>query len=972
MSETSSHQPAPRAKGSSLHPALGTEPTGSAPGSASGRALVGDGQTVISSRPPVPDLPYAGSVPSESARQWEGEQLGQFVLQKFVGGGGMGIVFRAHDTTLDREVAVKVLSRDQSADEETLRRFRNEAQSAARLNHDNIARVFYVGEDRGVHYIVFEFIEGINIRDLVDREGPLPLNQALSYTYQIALALDHASQRSVIHRDIKPSNVLVTPDGKAKLVDMGLARLNQMAQASNDLTASGVTLGTFDYISPEQARDPRSADVRSDLYSLGCSFYYMLTGRPPFPEGTVLQKLLQHQGDVPPDPRSVRPELPPQVSRVLTRLLAKNPAERYQQPLELLEELAHLAQLLGVQLGEAPPPRSALLPARRELPWQRHLPWLVPVVALLLVVLGLEIYGSQTPPPPAPLWSVSSAGSTSPAKLAPKPAEIQSPTYARPETAHPLRPDDSAGGTAGAGTTTMPPRTDNPGVSSSTRPEGPAGGGRPIPDGAHDVVPTPNPNTLEGMLDLWNRLREAAQKRQAADSNGDGFNLSGSAVDPPPNLPAQGAGQILTVGDDSLPNNFTSLLAACSAAKDGDVVELHYNGSRTERPLILSNVKLTIRAGNGYRPTVVFAPELDKPIAEARMVSVSGGQLLVRNVQWELELPANSPTERSLFEAQHADLLDFENCTFTVRSQPPYYGGVAIFDVKSPPGAGTMDMSSGTAMGSHVVSIHLENCVARGEATLLRDTDLQAVRLTWTDGLLAIGERMLVTEGASLEPRQETTVEVVLRHVTAMVGGGLVLMTSSDEEPYQVVVDLRVSDSVIATTGSAPLVEQRGPAGIEEFQARFRWSADSVYFQGFSNFWQIMNSAGPGGAKQLSFDDWREWWRFSSRNQFAGPGAVVWSAAPPASRPFHSHQASDHVLSSTSAAVGGASDGGDAGAPLPYLPTLSPAPPQSERTESSRSETMPPDTRPMAAPMPMPAEPMLMPPEPLRMPEIND
>ncbi len=118
-----------------------------------------------------------------------------------------------------------MLSRDQASDEEALRRFRNEAQSAARLNHDNIARVHYVGEDRGVHYIVFEFIEGVNLRDRVEQAGPLPLAEALSYTYQVAEALDHASQRDVIHRDIKPSNVLITPDGRAKLVDMGLARL---------------------------------------------------------------------------------------------------------------------------------------------------------------------------------------------------------------------------------------------------------------------------------------------------------------------------------------------------------------------------------------------------------------------------------------------------------------------------------------------------------------------------------------------------------------------------------------------------------------------------------------------------------------------------------------------------------------------------------------------------------------------------
>jgi hypothetical protein len=228
---------------------------------------------------------------------------------------------------------------------------------------------------------------------------------------------------------------------------------------------------------------------------------------------------------------------------------------------------------------------------------------------------------------------------------------------------------------------------------------------------------------------------------------------------------------------------------------------------------------------------------------------------------------------------------------------------------------------------------------------------------------------MLITEGASLEPRQETTVEIVLRHVTAMVGGGLVLMTSSDEEPYQVVVDVRAADSVIATTGSAPLVEQRGSAGIEEFQARFRWSADGVYFQGFNNFWQIMNSAGPGGAKQLSFDDWQAWFQFTSQDQFAGSNAVVWSAPPPAARPFHAHLASDYVLSNTSAAVGGATDEGDAGAPLPYLPTLSVEP---SRSDPARSEAMPPPARPMSPPMPMPADPVRMPPEPMIMPEIDN
>ena len=178
----------------------------------------------------------------------------------------MGRVFRALDTRLGRTVALKILPPEQASDPDALQRFQNEAQSAARLDHDNIARAYYVGEDRGLHYIVFEFIEGVNIRLLVEQKGPLPLAEAISYTLQVAEALAHADARDVVHRDIKPSNVLITPEGRVKLIDMGLARLRHADPAAADLTASGVTLGTFDYISPEQARDPRNADIRSDIY----------------------------------------------------------------------------------------------------------------------------------------------------------------------------------------------------------------------------------------------------------------------------------------------------------------------------------------------------------------------------------------------------------------------------------------------------------------------------------------------------------------------------------------------------------------------------------------------------------------------------------------------------------------------------------------------------------------------------------
>ena len=293
-------------------------------------------------------------------------------------------------------MAVKVLSQRQSQDEETVRRFKQEAQSAARLDHDNIARVYFVGEHELWHFIVFEFIEGTNIRDLVDEQGPLDIEDAVAYTLQTAEALAHACERDVVHRDIKPSNILITPQGRAKLVDMGLARLQQVEASGDDLTASGVTLGTFDYISPEQARDPRSADVRSDLYSLGCSLYFMLTGRPPFPGGTVLQKLLSHTTDAPPDPRALRPDLPQSLVQIINKLLAKKPEARYQSPRELIGELLLLADELGLSIAT----RGStvwLAPSRKaEASWRRHLPWAASVAALLAAVLILDMRLSRS------------------------------------------------------------------------------------------------------------------------------------------------------------------------------------------------------------------------------------------------------------------------------------------------------------------------------------------------------------------------------------------------------------------------------------------------------------------------------------------------------------------------------------------------------------------------------------------------
>jgi serine/threonine-protein kinase len=352
-------------------------------------------QTVISRGGPLALAPIVdGLHPRELGRTLEGQQLDHVVLEEFVGGGGMGAVFRAWDTDLHRTVAVKVLSNYQTDDSETERRFQMEGRSAARLDHPNIARVHYVGQDLGVRYIVFEYIEGTNVRDLVTTAGPLTASDALNYTLQIAGALAHAFLREVVHRDIKPSNILITPDGLAKLVDMGLARYEAPGRGEHDETETGVTLGTFDYIAPEQAKNPRDADVKSDIYSLGCTLFFMLTGRPPFPHGTALQKVLAHAGDAAPDVREFRPDVSGELAEILAKMLAKRPEDRFTDPTELVAALAGQLDSLG-GIGPHYVTLLAAPPLTMETTWmRRHAAWLVPVVLLALTVFALEVWWS--------------------------------------------------------------------------------------------------------------------------------------------------------------------------------------------------------------------------------------------------------------------------------------------------------------------------------------------------------------------------------------------------------------------------------------------------------------------------------------------------------------------------------------------------------------------------------------------------
>jgi serine/threonine protein kinase len=358
-----------------------------------------DAPTIISRQALRPH----GSTPQPAAvtatpNTLQGRRLAHFELIEPIGVGGMAAVIRARDTQLDRSVALKILPPEMAEDPENIRRFHQEARAAAKLDHENIARVFFCGEDQKLHFIAFEFVEGENLRTLLERRGRLPVAESVRYMLQVAAGLAHASSRGVVHRDIKPSNIIISSTGRAKLVDMGLARSLE-PHNDNALTQSGVTLGTFDYISPEQALEPRDADVRSDIYSLGCTFYHMLTGQPPVPEGTAARKLNFHQNETPVDPRQLNPDIPDEVAAILARMMAKDPKDRYQRPEHLVQHLLLLAQ----KLGDTPDLPDAVLFVDAPLPSPPRVhPLLVAGVATAAVIGLIFVLGpsSWTTSPP--------------------------------------------------------------------------------------------------------------------------------------------------------------------------------------------------------------------------------------------------------------------------------------------------------------------------------------------------------------------------------------------------------------------------------------------------------------------------------------------------------------------------------------------------------------------------------------------
>lgn len=262
------------------------------------------------------------------------ELAGRYQILERIGGGGMALVYKAQDLLLNRYVAVKVLRQQFVNDEEFIRRFRREAQSAASLSHPNVVSIYDVGEEDEVHYIVMEYIEGQNLNEIIKERAPLPVDEAVRIAAQICDALDHAHHNQIIHRDIKPHNILIGRNGRVKVTDFGIAR----AVTSATITQTGSVLGSVHYFSPEHAKGVATGE-KSDLYSLGIVLYQMLTGKLPFLGESPISVALKHLQEEFEEPRQVNPMIPQSVENIILKSMRKNPGERYQSAQEMLVDL---------------------------------------------------------------------------------------------------------------------------------------------------------------------------------------------------------------------------------------------------------------------------------------------------------------------------------------------------------------------------------------------------------------------------------------------------------------------------------------------------------------------------------------------------------------------------------------------------------------------------------------------------------
>ncbi|MEX0717944.1 MAG: protein kinase [Planctomycetaceae bacterium] len=817
-----------------------------------------------------------------------GVELDHFVIEERIGTGGMGAVFRAVDQRLDRIVALKVLSPGQSHDVSAIQRFRNEARAAARLDHDNIAGVYYFGEDKGLQFIAFEFVTGTNIRDLIQRHGRLEPVEAVNYTLQIATALVHTAAAGVVHRDIKPSNIIVAPNGRAKLVDLGLAR-KQSEDSSADLTVAGTTLGTFDYISPEQAKDPRHVDVRSDIYSLGCTLYHMLTGEPPYPEGTVLQKLLDHQGKEPPDPRRKNPRVSEQLAGIVRKMMASDRRHRYPDPESLIRDLMLVAGGMGLRALPAEGLVWSRPRAERGSFWERHLGWMATAAALLLIVVLLDQY--QFPrlgmrPGPETERRVAQGGNGGPSNSRGDDPHPSSPA------AEPLAPGVVA---TEAVATAAIDAAQQVLIGGS---DAPNGGGRFHETATSDGAGAPPSGTIPGPATAGHSTSSGAESPGATPSAPSPGGTSATSfpgdapsvreAEPPkppmPGITIVNADGSTLLNDLGEPKGFPTLEGACAAAADYSRIELRFDGRRIggdgrpviDEPLRIVKKTLTIKGVDGYRPLLHFRHQSVQAQGDViQMMTLDSGSLDLIDVDLVMSVDREVPVydeHWAMFSLQGEDQVRLQGVTISIANDGNR--PAAVFELVSGLGGGLDGMKTmRTGFDQRRLDLRIDGSFIRGGCSLIVAKHTEPGRIELHQSGLALEGAVLELLGGRDRPPEGTELELRLEHVTAIVGGGLLRVDSGSIPRELPPVRLAPRDSIFATNTTVPLISMTGANPIEDFRRLLRWDFDKNFYDQFLIAWSIAPTLEMG--MEYDFDEWRRIARPSSESP-PQAGTILW------------------------------------------------------------------------------------------------
>lgn len=813
------------------------------------RPLIADGENTVISSPdkktvePVADpanpqleslrqrLFPAGGV---SRGEESGIRLAHFEIRERIGSGGMGAVFRATDLELARDVALKILHPSSAGDSSLVARFRNEGRACAHLNHDNIARVFYAGSQDGLNFIAYELADGSTIKDLIQQSGRLTPEETINYAIQVTLALNHIAAAGIVHRDIKPSNIMLTESGRVKVVDLGLAR-RDISDSIGDITVAGTTLGTFDYIAPEQARDPRNADIRSDIYSLGCTMYHMLTGQPPYPEGTALQKLLDHQGKSPPNPRSINAEISPELAAVLRKMMANNPDQRYQAPALLLSDLLHIATLMGMQ---SIPAEGIIWRKRDSFAYRQPMGavWVfASVTAICLTAVFLDRFPSSTA-------MVSSFPPTEFEDLGVPTSEI--PTV--PQSDGSARSQAESIVSSGTGTETS---KDGSVTTERNTTEGPSV--NPAVDASRvSRVSVPMPIAALGpltpaMFQMPMEISGAAGASAAARGE-------------------QGPFILLSEAGNRL--SFRTLHGAVAGARSGDVILLRYNGypeeMHSQPPVLIAGMNLIIRSDEGFRPTLEFDGSAGGGVSRTEMFTLRRGTLTIRGIDLRMVTRDDQTSDRwSMFRLDGANRLQLENVSLDCRNSTSL--SASLFDFVDAASAGEESAANET-------SIQLNRVIARGEVDAFRIAGQPQGRIRIQNSAFALAGSILKDLGSASMLQSRGNLQLLLDYSTFILTDSLLHMRDSDEltgrgaQRVLPVLTVRSEACVFASVQpQGRLVFSEGNSFVENIESSFTWNGFTNLYCRYGTMWHIYTAAPDYPGRQLDLSLWKQFWQQS-------------------------------------------------------------------------------------------------------------